>query len=109
LSDNSDFGGRLEGSRNKISNSIRQDFHDVFDAVGGVEGMRQWVWSDIKNRKVFYQMYAKMVTKEVVTEDKNKSHDQFVKWIQEQEAEEKKEIGVPLKLIEGGVTLAGNS
>jgi hypothetical protein len=82
-----------------VGQAIRKDFADVFAQLGGITGMILWAKKSEANRKVFYSMYAKMVTKEVVTEDKNKTHDQFVKWIQEVEEQEKLLEGTPAKLV----------
>jgi len=87
------------GCPNKIT-TIREKFGECFDRMGGVEALFEWAKD---NKKSFYSMYAKMVTKEIKTEDKNKSHDQFVKWIQEQEAEELEGKGKPLMLIDSPV------
>ncbi len=82
-----------------VGQAIRKDFADVFNRLGGVTGMLLWAKKNEANRKVFYSMYSKMVTKEVVTEDKNKTHDQFVKWIQEVEDQDKLLEEQPLKLV----------
>jgi len=79
---------------------IRRDFAEAFDRLGGVDGLVGWAKEDNVNMKVFYTLFSKMVTKEVVTEDKNKSHDQFIKWIQEVEEQETKQIGQPLRLVD---------
>jgi hypothetical protein len=82
-----------------IGQAIRKDFAEVFDKLGGIEGMYIWAKDSDANKKIFYSMFSKMVTKEVVTEDKNRTHDQFVKWIQEVEEQDAKQVGQPMKLV----------
>ena len=52
------------------------------------------------NLKLFYTLFAKTLPKEIKTEDKNKTQENFVKWIQAEEERLKLEKGSPAKMIE---------
>lgn len=93
---------RPVGSKSQVT-QMRENWCEVFSLMGGIQGLLAW---GMENQTAFYKTYAKLAPKEIITEDKNRTHDQFVKWIQDQE--EKEQIGTPLKLIEGGVKWEGN-
>ncbi|MEE9215107.1 MAG: hypothetical protein V3U54_10005 [Thermodesulfobacteriota bacterium] len=84
------------GCPNKIT-TIRQKFGECFDRMGGVDALLEWAED---NKSQFYNMFSKMATKEIKTEDKNKSQENFVKWIQAEEEKLRLEEGTPAKMIE---------
>ena len=54
----------------KSFRSLKESFVDVFEDLGGVEGLCKFVKKSQANRRMFYMMIAKMLPKEVaVTSD----------------------------------------
>ncbi len=81
------FGGRPKGSKNRITNDVRQAFHKVYDEMGkdwldeqgnkkpisGHEAMLMWARG---NPTEFYRLYGKMIpTTAELPED---LHEDFV-------------------------------
>jgi hypothetical protein len=58
-------GGRKKGTPNKITSSVRQMFKECFEEMGGVETMLNWA---MKNKTVFYKLYARLLPIEVKTD-----------------------------------------
>ena len=52
--------GRPRGSQNKITKNIRNNFEEVFEKLGGVNGFYLWA-KKTGNQGQFYQMYSKML------------------------------------------------
>ena|SRR3990167_3531743 len=65
-------GGRKKRTSNHLSHeqakSIKQNFIDVFEMLGGKEGFFKFVKSSTTNKRMFYGLYAKMLPKEVVVQ-----------------------------------------
>ena len=62
---NNKFGtGRKKGSKNKFT-TLKEAFYEVFNDLGGANGMMDWALEDPDNMKCFYQMIAKMLPREV--------------------------------------------
>ena len=65
-------GGRNYQKKNayKSFRSLKESFVNVFEELGGVEGLCSFVKKSQANRRMFYMMIAKMLPKEVaVTSD----------------------------------------
>lgn len=81
----------------KVPKSIRDQFGEAFEKLGGVDELINWARD---NKKSFYSLFAKMVTKEIKLEDVNKSQENFVKLIQAQEEQKRIDKGTPVKMID---------
>jgi len=53
-------GGRPKGSKNKFT-SLRDSFIEVFDRLGGVDGLYDWADKNAHNQGQFYQWITKML------------------------------------------------
>lgn len=59
-------GGALrKGVPNKTTRLVRDNIIDVFEKLGGVEGMHKWAAKSDYNRAQFYQLYAKLLPLDV--------------------------------------------
>jgi hypothetical protein len=56
-------GGRIAGTPNKLSMTVKENVIGVFDAIGGMDHMQKWA---IDNPNNFYTIYAKLLPTEVV-------------------------------------------
>mgnify|MGYP006374796067 FL=1 len=65
--------GRLPGSKNVLSTSIRQGLLAVWHQSGGVEGMLQWVQESSENRGQFYGYLTKVLPHELAESDVGQS------------------------------------
>lgn len=60
--------GRPEGSKNKVTQSMRQAWMDAFDGIGGVEALIEW-GSKEKNRTAFYSLASKLIPIDITTSE----------------------------------------
>lgn len=84
------FGGRPKGRKNRVTNDVRQVFHEVYDQMGskvevvddvtgelrkqtGHEAMLVWA---IDNQTEFYRLYGKMIP--ATAELAEDMHEDFV-------------------------------
>lgn len=51
-------GGRLAGTPNKTTASVRKVFEQAFDGIGGVESLIKW---GAVNRTEFYKLYGRLI------------------------------------------------
>ena len=62
--------GKPKGAKHSLSHeqykSVRQSFINVYLALGGDEALRKFANSSNNNKRLFYQLYAKILPKEVV-------------------------------------------
>jgi len=59
-------GGALrKGVPNKTTRLVRDNIIDVFEKLGGVEGMHKWAAKSDFNRAQFYQLYSKLLPLDV--------------------------------------------
>ena len=56
--------GRPVGSKNKVTQSIRQAFKDAFDEMGGVDALVEWGLKE-ENRGAFYALASKLIPTEI--------------------------------------------
>jgi hypothetical protein len=56
--------GRPKGSTNKIPRRVKEDIIEVFEALGGTDGMLNWALADDKNKTEFYRMYGRLAPTE---------------------------------------------
>lgn len=56
--------GRPVGTKNKVTQSMREAFKDAFDKMGGVDALVEW-GSMPQNRGAFYQLASKLIPIEV--------------------------------------------
>jgi hypothetical protein len=52
--------GRPKGSTNKIPRKVKEDIIEVFESLGGTQGMLEWAIEDPKNKTEFYKMYGRL-------------------------------------------------
>lgn len=65
-------GGRKEGCANKITGSVKETILDVFNKMGGAEGLYAWATECATNKRLFYMSFMKMLPREVhVQNDKS--------------------------------------
>lgn len=55
--------GRPKGAPNRLSSIVKQNIIDVFDLIGGTEGMVKWAK---RNKTQFYKLYARLLPTEVI-------------------------------------------
>ena len=53
--------GRPKGATNKIPRVAKENIIQVFDQLGGVDGMVAWATKDEKNQSEFYKIYARLL------------------------------------------------
>ncbi len=99
----------MPGTETERTKITREVFSEAFLNLEGVEGLVKWAKGlegtctspkNGNNLKLFYTLFAKTLPKEIKTEDRNKTHEQFIKWIQSEEAKKLAESGQPTALIE---------
>ena len=56
--------GRPKGTKNKFT-SLKKAFLDAFEKLGGVSGLVYWAQFSSANMRVFYQMTARMLPREI--------------------------------------------
>lgn len=56
--------GRSKGSKNKFT-TLKESFLDVYQQLGGTEGLRKWAAKSDNNRGEFYKMVTRLLPKEV--------------------------------------------
>jgi len=87
----------------------REVFSEAFIGLGGADRLIKWANGlegtcttpkNGDNLKAFYTLFVKQLPKEIKTEDLNKSQENFVRYIQAQEARLKLESGTPAKMID---------
>jgi len=59
------FGGRAPGTPNKFTGSAKEAILEVFERMGGVEGLYEWAAASEKNQRIFYTAFMKMAPREV--------------------------------------------
>jgi hypothetical protein len=59
--------GRPKGSANKFTN-LKNAFLQVFEDLGGAEGLAKWVKANDRHRAMFYQWITKMLPSSIVGE-----------------------------------------
>lgn len=65
--------GRPRGTKNKISRTAKENVEQVFDMLGGVEGMQHWASKNDHNRAIFYQsIYSKILPMDIHNEHSGK-------------------------------------
>jgi hypothetical protein len=52
--------GRPKGATNKVPRQVKESILEVFDELGGTDGMLEWAKSDPKNQTEFYKMYGRL-------------------------------------------------
>jgi hypothetical protein len=58
--------GRPKGSKNKLSGIAKENIASVFDGLGGVKGMTDWVKASPRNKETFYRdIYPKILALDV--------------------------------------------
>ena len=85
-----------KGCPNKIT-KIREQFGEAFERMGGLDALVEW---GKNNRTSFYNMYARMVEKEIKTTVKGETHEDFIKMIMAKEQQRLKKKGKPMRLID---------
>ncbi len=58
-------GGRVAGTPNKVTTSIKAAFLLAFEDLGGWPKMVEWVRSDPKNEGEFYKLVTKLIPTEI--------------------------------------------
>lgn len=62
-------GGRKKGTPNKTTTDLRADLMEVYNKLGGVQGMFEWALKDDANSKMFYsQIMPKLLPREIKAE-----------------------------------------
>ena len=93
---------RTVGAVNESTRITREVFNLAFTELGGVQRLVEWAEKD-DNLKHFYTLFAKVLPKEVKTEDQNRTHEQFIEWSEQKDRELLAEAGKPAGLIEAPV------
>ncbi len=89
-------GGRLPGSRNKLS-EIRDKFGDSFELTGGLDALVKW---GKEHRGQYYKLLARSFPKEIHGSLEVHPHEDFIKRCIEEDAKKKLEAGQPIKMID---------
>jgi hypothetical protein len=59
-------GGRVKGTPNKLTVSVKEAIEHVAVELGGADAMLAWVRSDPANERIFYsQIYTKLLPKNI--------------------------------------------
>jgi len=58
-------GGRVAGTPNKFTSTVKDNFIAVFDQIGGQDEMAMWAKD---NRTEFYRLYSKLLPHQVNSE-----------------------------------------
>lgn len=59
-------GGRVAGTPNKLSSSVKDNVLSVFNDIGGTDHMKRWAQ---ENPNQFYNIYAKLLPLQLTGED----------------------------------------
>jgi hypothetical protein len=59
------FGGRVAGTPNKLSATVKDNVISVFNDIGGTEHMKTWA---MDNPNQFYNIYAKLLPIDITGE-----------------------------------------
>lgn len=99
--------GRALGSLNKITRAENDVFDLAFKKLGGWKGLVKWA----KNGHLgeFYTLYVKRQPKHIKTEDTNKTHEQFIQMIKNEQEQRQLEKGKPVMVLDAPVKEAGKS
>ena len=90
---------RTVGAVNESTRITREVFNLAFTELGGVRRLVEWAEKD-DNLKHFYTLFAKVLPKEIKTEDQNRAHEQFIELMMMEEEQRKLEEGKPFEFIE---------
>jgi len=90
---------RTVGAVNESTRITREVFNLAFTELGGVRRLVEWAEKD-DNLKHFYTLFAKVLPKEIKTEDQNRTHEQFIELMMMDEERKKLEEGKPAMLID---------
>ena len=90
---------RTVGAVNESTRITREVFNLAFTELGGVQRLVEWAEKD-DNLKHFYTLFAKVLPKEIKTEDQNRTHEQFIELMMMDEERKKLEEGKPAMLID---------
>lgn len=60
-----DAGGRKDGSVGKFTGSVKETILEVFEELGGKQGLLTWVKETKSNKRMFYSAFMKMLPREV--------------------------------------------
>jgi len=71
------FGGRVAGTPNKLSSTVKDNVITVFNELGGTDHMKTWA-SD--NPTQFYNIYSKLLPLEVTGAGEGGEHIISFKW-----------------------------
>jgi len=64
--------GRPTGAKNKIGAQCKANVIEVFDKIGGIEGMVQWAQ---ENRTEFYKLYARLIPTDITVTTRDDVRD----------------------------------
>lgn len=95
---------RLEGTLNQRTLVTREVFSDAFIQLGGVPRMLKWAQEKDKegntpNMSLFYTLFAKVLPKEIKTENLNRTHEQFIEMIRHMDTQDQIAQGRPAMLM----------
>lgn len=79
---------------------VRDCFFTVFEQLGGSQGLYDWANKNDQNKKAFYTMCVKLSPKEIKTENMNRTHEQFIEAIMQENKRLELSRGKPSALIE---------
>ena len=108
------------GCPNEITKITRQVFSDAFVELGGVSRLMRWAQGyettcttetkpEKTNLKHFYTLFAKVLPKEIKTEDMNRTHEQFIELINAENKQLELTKGEPAGLIEASAKSVENN
>lgn len=95
-------------SPNEVTRITREVFNLAFEQLGGVPALVRWAnglegtcttAKNGNNLKHFYTLFAKVLPKEIKTEDVNRTHEQFVEFMKLQDDQKKLDEGKPATLL----------
>ena len=58
-------GGRKKGTTDKFNGSVKDSVIDVFEKLGGTDGLYKWAAENPSNKRIFYSSFMKMLPREV--------------------------------------------
>jgi len=65
--------GRPKGSKNKFT-QLKDNFYQVFEDIGGIDRMKEWVLADARNLTTFYTLLSKLLPTRVEGMDNNNTN-----------------------------------
>jgi hypothetical protein len=101
--------GRIPGAVNELTKVTREVFSEAFIQLGGVPRLMKWAEGlegtcttakNGDNLKLFYTLFAKVLPKEIKTEDLNRTHEQFIELMKMDKEQKVLTAGQPLELVE---------